>query len=82
MKKVNLKNVAKNEISVIIADALEAAGYTVNDGTDYGFSAASLVAESKNTDVQIKLIVPKAKVERYEMLEDEDEDEVIEGPAE
>ena len=73
-KKVDVKRNAKLALSAQIREALEAAGLVVADGEDYGFSVATLVAETAATDIQIKFIVPKAKITKYEVLEDEVEE--------
>ena len=78
VKKVDVKKVEKERIAQIVREALEAAGYGVDDGVDYGFTAGTLVAKGTKVDVQIKPITPKAGVDRYETLEDEeDEEEVV-----
>ena len=73
VKKVDVKKVEKERIAQIVREALEAAGYGVDDGVDYGFTAGTLVAKGTKVDVQIKPITPKAGVDRYETLEDEEE---------
>ena len=74
VKKVDVKKVEKERIAQIVREALEAAGYGVVDGADYGFTAGTLVAKGTKVDVQIKPITPKAGVDRYEALEVEDEE--------
>ena len=76
VKKVDVKKVEKERIAQIVREALEAAGYDVADGVDYGFTGGTLVAKGAKVDVQIKPITPKAGVDRYEPLEDEEEEEV------
>ena len=68
-KKVNIKETKKEEILKIIAKALQEVGIEVLEGTDYGFTATTLVARTTETDIQIKLITPKAGVIRYEEVE-------------
>ena len=75
VKKVDVKKVEKERIAQIVREALEAAGYDVADGADYGFTGGTLVAKGAKVDVQIKPITPKAGVDRYETLEDEDEED-------
>ncbi len=77
-KKVNPKVTAKATISVEIFEALKNAGFEVNDDHEsFGFTAGTLVVAHPTCDVQVKLITPKAKVTRYEVLEDEEADDVI-----
>ena len=74
-KKVDLKKVAKLNVSKAIADALTEAGFEVlTNADDYGFTEGTLVVRDKDTDVQVKFIVPKAGLNRYEVAVDEDED--------
>ena len=75
VKKVDVKKVEKERIAQIVREALEAAGYGVADGTDYGFTAGTLVAKGTKVDVQIKPITPKAGVDRYESLVEEVDEE-------
>ena len=75
-KKVDLKKVAKVNVSKAIATALTEAGFEVltNSG-DFGFTEGTLVVRDKDTDVQVKFIVPKAGLVRYEeVVVEEDED--------
>jgi hypothetical protein len=76
VKKVDVKKVEKLKIMAIVAEALRDAGYAVGDAEDYGFTQGTLVVQGEKCDVQIKPITPKAGVDRYEMLEEEDEEEV------
>ena len=75
VKKVDVKKVEKERIAQIVREALEAAGYGVADGADYGFTAGTLVAKGTKVDVQIKPITPKAGVDRYESLVEEVDEE-------
>lgn len=68
-KRVDVKAVAKAEVMAIVQDALTKAGYKVKDGKDYGFTAGTVIVETAETDVQLKPIAPKAKVERYTLAE-------------
>lgn len=77
IKKVDAKKVAKVEVMKVVQDALRAAGYEVFEGSEFGFTAGTMVVKGDKVDVQIKPITPKAGLDRYEALEDEDE-EVIE----
>ena len=73
VKKVDLKKVAKVNISTTIATALTEAGFEVlTNSADFGFTEGTLVVRDKDTDVQVKFIVPKAGLTRYEeVVEDE-----------
>ena len=74
VKKVDLKKVAKVELSKAIANALIEAGFTVDgEHTKYGFTEGTLVVSMENTDVQVKLITPKTDLVRYAVQEDEAE---------
>ena len=75
VKKVDVKKVAKMEVSAKIVEFLESVGIEVEEGTDFGFTVGTLVAHLEKCDVQIKLITPKAGIDRYEKLSDEEEDE-------
>jgi hypothetical protein len=74
-KKVDYKKVEKTKVMEIIKEALEAAGYTTIDGIDCGFTSGTLVAQGDKCDIQIKPITPKAGVDRYDVLEEEVEEE-------
>lgn len=78
-KKVDPKKVAKKDLSAAISEALVAAGYEVSDGVARGFTEGSLCVSMTETDVQVKLITPKAGVTRYAVL---DEDEASEEAGE
>ena len=76
VKKVDLKKVAKVELSKAIANALIEAGFTVDgEHTKYGFTEGTLVVSMENTDVQVKLITPKTDVIRYAVQSDEEDAE-------
>ena len=68
-KKINLKDTAKADMMAKITETLAAAGIEILTGTDFGFTTTTLVARTADTDIQIKLITPKAGVTRYEELE-------------
>lgn len=78
VKKVDVKKVAKMEVSAKIAEMFKELDMIVLDGKDFGFTEGTLVFKGEKCDVQIKLITPKAGVERYDLLEEEDEEEEIE----
>lgn len=71
-KKVNPKDVAKNEIMEVISKALQSAGYDVADGENYAMTKGTIVAHHATCDVQIKPITPKTGIDRYEVVEDEE----------
>lgn len=77
VKKVDAKKVAKMEVSTKIAEMFKGLDLTIVDGKDFGFTEGTLVFKGEKCDVQIKLITPKAGVDRYELLEEE-EDEIEE----
>jgi hypothetical protein len=65
-KKVNEKDIAKEEIMAIIHKALEDNGISFKDGVDYGMTKGTIIAEHEKADVQIKPITPKAGLTRYQ----------------
>ena len=65
-KKVNEKDIAKNEIMAIIHKALEENGISFKDGVDYGMTKGTIIVEHEKADVQIKPITPKAGITRYQ----------------
>lgn len=71
-KKVDAKTVEKQRVMKIIVQALINAGIDVYSGDDYGMTSGTIIARTAVTDVQIKPIVPKAGVNRYlEVVEEE-----------
>ena len=71
-KKVNPKDIAKTEVMAIIEKALLENGYTIADGTEYGMTKGTIIVNHKIADIQIKPISPKAGLDRYETLEEEE----------
>lgn len=65
-KKVNEKDIAKDEIMAIIQKALEENGIEYKDGVDYGMTKGTIIVEHEKADVQIKPISPKAGINRYQ----------------
>lgn len=65
-KKVNEKDIAKEEIMAIIHKALEENGISFKDGVDYGMTKGTIIVEHEKADVQIKPITPKAGITRYQ----------------
>lgn len=79
IKKVDVKKVSKIEVSAQIKELFEGLGFEISLGEDFGFTSGTLVLKSENCDVQIKLITPKAGIDRYCKLEEEEEiEEIIE----
>ncbi len=70
-KKVNVKDVMKNQAMEIITKALENEGLTISTGADYGMTSGTIVIHMTECDIQIKPIAPKAGVIRYEITEEE-----------
>lgn len=69
-KKVNPKDVQKKEVKAIIETALVGLG-EIEEGREFGFTKDTLVVHAEHCDVQIKLVVPKTGVVRYEKEEEE-----------
>ena len=67
-KKVNEKDLAKNEIMNIIQKALEENGINFKDGVEYGMTKGTIIVEHEKADVQIKPISPKAGLTRYQEI--------------
>lgn len=70
-KKVNPKDIAKQEVMAIIQKALEENGFELKDGVDYGMTKGTIIVSHKIADIQIKPISPKAGVDRYEIAEED-----------
>jgi len=70
-KKVNPKNVFKASTMELVKTSLEQLEISVSDGEDYGMTKGTLVVHGKDFDMQLKPIVPKAGVDRYEVEEEE-----------
>ena len=75
IKKVDVKKVAKLEVSALIRNLFEEMEITVGSAEDYGFTEGSLVLDMPKCDVQVKIITPKAGIDRYEKITEEEEDE-------
>lgn len=74
VKKVDVKKEAKLELSALFAEFLASKGIEVDPNhEDYGFTAGTLVVRMEKTDVQVKLVTPKAGLDRYKVVEYEDE---------
>ena len=75
VKKVDVKKEAKLELSAMFAEFLRGQGIEVDTNyEEYGFTAGTLVVKMEKTDVQVKLVAPKAGLDRYKIIEDEVED--------
>jgi len=73
VKKVNEKDIAKEEIMAIIQKALKENGIKFKDGVDYGMTKGTIIVEHEKADVQIKPITPKVGLTRYqEVVYDEE----------
>ena len=69
-KKINPKDTQKNEVMIVVRDALTKAGYEVLDGEDFAMTKGTVVVRTGVCDVQLKPITPKAGIDRYEVVED------------
>lgn len=71
-KKVDIKKVAKENLSAKLLAFLAAEGFiATNDTVDYGFTNGTILVSDTDTDIQIKLITPKAGINRYEVKDAE-----------
>ena len=87
-KKVDVKRVAKQELSNLFKEFLMEKGIEVSDNAeDFAFTQGTLVVHMEKTDVQVKLITPKAGLDRYQQVvyvteeeyEAAAEEELVEG---
>ena len=68
-KKVDVKRVAKQELSDLFKEFLMEKGIEVSDNAeDFAFTQGTLVVHMEKTDVQVKLITPKAGLDRYQQV--------------
>jgi hypothetical protein len=68
-KKVDVKKLAKQELSNLIKEFLIEKGIEVSSNAeDFGFTQGTLVVHMEKTDVQVKLITPKAGLDRYQQV--------------
>lgn len=72
-KKANPKQAAKNEVRLAIETAINNMGLEVSKGEDYGFTKDTVVVHTETCDIQVKLVAPKAGIDRYELLEDDED---------
>lgn len=70
IKKINPKDMQKNEVMIIVRDALANAGYEVLDGENFAMTKGTIIVRTSVCDVQLKPITPKAGIDRYEVIED------------
>jgi len=73
-KKVNPKDLAKERVMAIIRESLEQVNIDYEDGTEYGMTKGTIIVHIDGYDVQIKPIVPKAGLNRYQKVEYEEEE--------
>lgn len=74
VKKVDVKKVSKMEVSSLVRELFEGLGIEVGNGVDYGMTEGTLILTMDKCDVQVKLITPKSGIDRYEKLEEEEEE--------
>lgn len=77
VKKVDVKKVMKSEVNKKVMELFTGLGINVEDGTLFGMTEGTIIAHMDKCDVQIKLITPKAGVDRYDKLVDEEEEEEV-----
>ena len=69
VKKIDLKAVFKGTVMAQVKTFLEAQGFTVIDGVEYGMTKGTLIVRGIDFDLQLKPITPKTGVDRYELAE-------------
>lgn len=81
-KAPSTKEVLKKEIREIIVKALTDAGVNFTEDSDkFGFTKGTLVVTKEDTeekvgaDLQIKFMSPKAGLDHYPVVEDDEEEE-------
>lgn len=72
-KKINPKDTQKNEVMIVVREALANAGYEVLDGENFAMTKGTVVVRAGVCDVQLKPITPKAGIDRYEVVDDDAE---------
>lgn len=77
VKKVNPKDVAKERVMAVIRESLEQVDIDYEDGVEFGMTKGTIVVHLDGYDVQIKPIAPKAGIDKYEKLTEEEEDEEV-----
>ena len=73
VKKVNPKDIAKERVMAIIKTSLEQVDIDYEDGVEFGMTKGTIVVHLDGCDVQIKPIAPKAGLDKYEKVVEEDE---------
>lgn len=73
-KKIDVKKVAKENLQAKMLEWFASIGYDAEDGTEYGFTTGTSVVHLPDTDIQIKLVTPAAKVGTRYAKESVDED--------
>lgn len=68
VKKVNEKDIAKNEVMEIIKKALAENGIEWKDGVEYGMTNGTIIVTHEKSDIQIKPIAPKHGITRYPII--------------
>lgn len=68
VKKVNEKDIAKNEIMGIIEKALAENGIEWKSGVEYGMTNGTIIVTHEKSDIQIKPIAPKHGITRYPII--------------
>ena len=68
VKKVNEKDIAKNEIMGIIEKALAENGIEWKNGVEYGMTNGTIIVTHEKSDIQIKPIAPKHGLTRYPII--------------
>lgn len=73
-KKVNAKDAMKKTVNEILVKALTDNGYGCESGEEYGLTKSTVIVHGEAVDLQVKLISPKAGQERYQKVEEEEEE--------
>lgn len=73
VKKVNPKDVAKERVMAVIRESLEQVDIDYEDGAEFGMTKGTIVVHLDGYDVQIKPIAPKAGLDKYEKLAEDEE---------
>jgi len=78
-KKVDVKKLAKQELSDLFKEFLLEKGFEVSSNAeDFAFTQGTLIVHMEKTDVQVKLITPKAGLDRYQQVVYVTEEELAE----
>lgn len=68
IKVIDPKTVAKTDLMKIVIESLEQVGMEILDGQAFGMTAGTIIVRLAGTDVQLKPIVPKTGITRYEEM--------------